>query len=149
MSRYFYEHAKKSPHKEGKRFLLGISGVDTFPSTHLVIAQDYTSTRDFYDRLQQSLRTQTSLSSAERYKQPLHHTLYTALTGRLSTFVPFTIVLLLTAVVMKSKLNSLCLICIAPDLQCYSAPQGYQSKGRSKLSVTNSSLTLRNISERN
>ena len=128
MSRYFYEHAKKSPHKEGKRFLLGISGVDTFPSTHLVIAQDYTSTRDFYDRLQQSLRTQTSLSSAERYKQPLHHTLYTALTGRLSTFFPFTIVLLLTAVVMKSKLNSLCLICIAPDLQCCSAPQGYQRK---------------------
>jgi len=37
---------------------------------------------------------------------------------------------------MKSKLNSLCLICIAPDLQCYSAPQGYQSKGKCKLTVT-------------
>jgi len=62
LSRNILEHAKKSPHKEGNRFLLGISGVDTFPSTHLVIIQDYTSTPDFFDRIQQSLRTQTSLS---------------------------------------------------------------------------------------
>ena len=82
-----------------------------------------------------SLQPQTYFVQYKDIKTADSHTLYTP---TISSGVPAFREIkhkVITQALLLDLLNSFGLICIAPDIQWCSAPWGYQSKGKSKLSA--------------